>query len=94
MTEMLGSYEIILDENTEDVKAKLLEFKESDEVKGKMVERLHFHFSGHGVIYRGQRKKKDTIDTGDQCLVGTSGILLSDTALQNILWLFLPKKLP
>ena len=48
MNEMLGrhGYKVTLYEDVTDIGAKLEEFKE--EVGLEEIERLHFHFSGHG----------------------------------------------
>jgi len=54
--------EIMSAENTEDIKDKLEKFQTSSELKGKQIERLHFHFSGHGGFDK---------DSGDNCIVGS-----------------------
>ena len=69
---------IVSNEDTNDIREKLQELKECPDIKGKQIQRLHFHFSGHGV--------HDRIE-GDNCLVG-SGVgskLLSEIDLKNIL---------
>merc|ERR1719234_21723 len=87
MTEMLNShnYEIELYSDVEDIGNQLEKFRRN--VTGREIDRLHFHFSGHGVHNariqleadelekmkeRGQSDTKTTQTPVGECLVGTA----------------------
>ena len=92
MKEMLSShdYEIELYPDVEEIGNQLEKFQQN--VAGREIDRLHFHFSGHGVHNariqlepdelermkeRGQSDTKTTKTPVGRCLVGTTGKLYS-----------------
>ena len=84
MEEMLSShnYEIKLNQDVEHIGNHLEKSVETwkKNVAGREIDRLHFHFSGHGVHNNKIRVDPDELETNDpvgECLYGTTGELYS-----------------
>ena len=91
MAKMLHKYEIDMKSNVQDILRELKLFVQKYEADDSNIERVHFHFSGHGVhnakvfLEDGEKKKATVSQDGTrtsktpvgECLVGTSGKLYS-----------------